>query len=353
MLLRDVLEYCLPQGWFLPVTPGTQYVTLGGAVANDVHGKNHHRAGSFGHHVCAFGLLRSEEGLAVCSRQENAELFKASIGGLGLTGLILWVELQLKPVTSTCMRVRSQRFANLDEFCSLSDAADQSNEYTVAWVDCLARGENLGRGVLFSANHAHSSDLDGLSAGQNLSVPFTLPFSIINRLSLSAFNSLYYHRPRPLEQLTHYQPYFYPLDRIGHWNRIYGSKGFLQYQCLVPPHNERDAVGDILKQIATSGTGSFLAVIKRFADQPAAGMLSFARAGTTLALDFPNQGESTFQLLDTLDNIVMQAGGAVYPAKDACMRPELFRAAYPELEAFKACKDPAFSSSLWRRLMEE
>ncbi|MGB1581861.1 MAG: FAD-binding oxidoreductase [Nevskiales bacterium] len=355
VLLRDVLAHCLPKGWFLPVTPGTQYVTLGGAVANDVHGKNHHAAGSFGHHLRSLALLRSEEGLVHCSAQQNQELFKASIGGLGLTGLILWVELELKPVKSSHMAVHTQRFANLDEFYQLSKAADQSHEYTVAWVDCLAQANKLGRGVFYSANHADQPVLqaaDSKPKKAGLSVPFKPPLSLINRLSLSAFNRLYYHYPRPEKQLVHYQPYFYPLDGIRNWNRIYGPKGFLQYQCVVPPSHEQEAISEILQQIAASGTGSFLAVLKRFADLPTAGMLSFPRAGTTLALDFPNRGERTFRLLDSLDSIVKQAGGAIYPAKDARMRPELFHTAYPELEAFRAFKDPAFSSSLWRRLME-
>lgn len=353
VLLTDILQFCLPDGWFLPVTPGTQYVTLGGAVANDVHGKNHHGAGSFGCHVRAFELLRSDGQRLICSQHDNAALFQATIGGLGLTGVILWVELALKRVAGTVMEVESQQFSALDGFYELSEQADQRHEYSVAWVDCLAHGPALGRGWLFSANHAQTHDIPSPDRAGGWTMPLTPPVSLINRGSLRLFNQLYYRKPRPASQRQHYQPYFYPLDKIRYWNRVYGPKGFLQYQCVVPPGDERSAIAAILARIAVSGTGSFLAVLKRFGNRASPGLLSFPRPGTTLALDFPNQGADSLRLLENLDALVLEVGGAIYPAKDARMSTAMFKASFPRLSDFVTQRDPGMSSSFWRRVMEE
>ena len=349
--LGQVLEVALPRGWFLPVTPGTQFATVGGALANDVHGKNHHRNGSFGDHVLAFELLRSDG-----SRRRlrpGDPLFAATIGGLGLTGVVSWLQLKLQRVAGPWMAVESVRFENLADFFALSAESAGSHEYTVAWVDCLARGKALGRGHFLRANHAPAGR-SGRLPGRGLAMPVTPPFALVNRLTLRPFNTLYFQRQqvRSRAGIAHYAPYFYPLDGIRAWNRMYGPRGFLQHQCVLPPAAARDAVAALLGEIARSGQGSFLAVLKEFGDRAAPGLLSFARPGTTLALDFPRAGPSTFALLDRLDAIVAAAGGALYPAKDARMSPAMFRAGQPRLDEFIPHLDPAFSSSFWRRVME-
>lgn len=355
VLLSEILDLAVPQGWFLPVTPGTKFVTVGGAIANDVHGKNHHRVGSFGHQVEGFELLRSDGSRRWCTPAEHTDWFFATIGGLGLTGLVTHARLRLRRISSPWMATETLRFHHLSEFFELSARSEPDYEYTVAWIDCAARGSTLGRGLFSRANHAPAnSEHRPAAPSRRLQVPFTPPISLINRLSLRAFNAVYYHKQR-IEHayaITHYDPFFYPLDGIGHWNRIYGRRGFLQYQCVVPPDAAVSAVAQLVEQIAASGTGSFLAVMKQFGTQASLGMLSFPRAGTTLALDFPNTGMATFVLLDQLDEIVAQAGGAVYPAKDARMNGKRFRQYFPNWEAFLPFVDPNFSSSFWRRVTE-
>jgi FAD/FMN-containing dehydrogenase len=351
VLVHDVLQLIVPQGWFLPVTPGTSYVTIGGAIANDVHGKNHHVAGSFGHHVRRLGLLRSDGSEIVCSPAENSALFAATIGGLGLTGLILWAELDLLPISNPFMLTRSLRTRSLAEFWDVSAEMSEAWPYTVAWVDCLASGKRRGRGVFFAARHAPPQRQLPLHRERRLSFPFDPPFSLVRTLTLRVFNELYYRRPRPAAvTLEHYSSYFYPLDRIRNWNRMYGRNGFLQYQCVLPFAASREALAALLASTARRGEGSFLAVLKTFGNMPAAGMLSFARPGVTLALDCAIRGESTFALFRELDAIVGSAGGAVYPAKDARMAPGLFRSGYPRIEEFHRYMDPQFSSSFWRRV---
>jgi FAD/FMN-containing dehydrogenase len=356
VLLSDILDLVVPQGWFLTVTPGTKYVTVGGAIANDVHGKNHHRVGSFGHHVEGFELLRSDGSRRWCSPTEHVDWFSASIGGLGLTGLITRARIRLRRIASPWVTGEVIRFHNLSEFFELSARSEADYEYTVAWIDCVARGKALGRGLFSRANHAPAVPEQRPAAPtRRLQVPFTPPISLINPLSLRAFNIAYFHKQRNdhAYALTHFDPFFYPLDGIGQWNRIYGPRGFLQYQCVVPPETAASTVTQLVEQIAASGTGSFLAVLKQFGSLPSLGMLSFPRPGTTLALDFPNTGSSTFALLDGLDEVVARAGGAVYPAKDARMKGEHFRQYFDRWEAFLPFIDPNFSSSFWRRVMEQ
>lgn len=351
VLLAEILDLIVPQGWFLPVTPGTRFVTLGGAVANDVHGKNHHRAGTFGHHVRAFELVRSDGSRRVCTPTENADWFAATLGGLGLTGLITWVEIQLCVIAGPWIQAESRRFANLGAFFALSEESDRTHEFTVAWIDCAARGANLGRGILLSGNFAPASAGTGKTPQAHglLNVPITPPFSLINRLSLNAFNALYYRKPEGAF-LTHYAPFFYPLDGIGHWNRIYGPKGFLQYQCVLPPDVAEPATRELLARIAKSGQGSFLAVLKRFGDRPSLGMLSFPRPGVTIALDFPFKGQGTLRLLDSLDTVVTAAGGALYPAKDARMSLGMLQLSFPMLQRLLPFLDWEFASGFWKRL---
>jgi FAD/FMN-containing dehydrogenase len=350
MLLTDIITRVLPQGWFLPVTPGTQFVTVGGAIANDVHGKNHHRAGSFGRHLLGLDVLRSSGERLQCSAQQNSGLFAATIGGLGLTGLILSARLQLRRCPGPAIAGESLRLGDLGEFFARSRESDHDWEYTVAWVDCLARGAALGRGLLLRGNH-FTTETPPAAPDLRLTVPFDPPVSLIGPVTLKAFNAAYAHRPGATgTRLWHYQPFFYPLDGVRQWNRLYGPRGFYQYQCVLPMHKAEDGLRELLRSIAASGEGSFLAVLKLFGDLPSPGLLSFPRQGATLALDFPNRGSATLQLLDRLDTITLAAGGALYPAKDARMSAAMFRASFPALDRFLPYLDPAMSSSFWRRV---
>jgi len=367
VLLSDLLPLIVPQGWFLPVTPGTSFITLGGAVANDVHGKNHHCDGTFGRFVRQIDLLRSDGSLIHCSLSDNADLFAATIGGLGLTGVITTVEIQLMPITSSYLDVRYDAFSSLDEYATLSTASMKDHRYNVAWMDCTTP-YTAGRGVLMSANHAapllenanqtnvgskaSSTELLTGDLTPTLSIPFNCPKHLLNRYSLRAFNTLYYNRQkRKVDKAVrqHYQPYFYPLDAIGHWNRIYGSNGFHQYQFTVP-NEALTVMSDCLNQIVDSGMGSFLAVLKEFGDMPSPGLLSFPRKGYCLALDFAERGDKTIALIKKLDAQVREAGGAAYPAKDKLMSAQSFQQYFPQWEAFSHHIDPKLSSDFWQRV---
>jgi FAD/FMN-containing dehydrogenase len=349
----QILDLVVPTGWIIPAMPGTRFLTVGGAIANDVHGKNHHSAGTFGRHVRCFELLRSDGTRVLCSPEENSELFRATIGGLGLTGVVTWAELRLKRVATPYLSQEVIRFANLSEFFELSGESDGDYEYTVAWVDCLATGRSLGRGLFTRANHLEQPPAKPPRApGRTASVPFPPPVSLINALSLRLFNSVYYRKQRR-DRVTapvHYKPFFFPLDSILEWNRIYGPRGFYQYQCVLPMARGEEGIAEILRRISASGSGSFLAVLKVFGDTPSPGMLSFPRPGVTLALDFPNKRRQTLDLMASLDEVTREFGGALYPAKDARMPPRMFEDSFPALEAFKPHIDPAFSSSFWRRV---
>jgi FAD/FMN-containing dehydrogenase len=351
--LGTILEVFVPQGWFLPVSPGTKFVTLGGAIANDIHGKNHHRAGTFGCHVSQFELIRSSGERLICSKDSNSELFCATIGGLGLTGLITWVELKLIPIRSPYLDTATIKFRNLDEFFDISAELDSSMDYSVSWVDCTAEGDSLGRGLFMAGNF---SERTKTKHPPKLSIPFPCeaPSWLLNSLFMRSFNTIYYNkqRQRRVDALTHYEPFFYPLDAVLNWNRMYGKRGFFQYQFVIPFGNDRSVIKDIFARIAKSKRASFLAVLKTFGNISSPGLLSFPKEGVTLALDFPNQGTPTLQLLSELDAVVRDAGGSIYPAKDARMSPEMFKLSHPRLDEFLRWKDPQFSSSLWRRVME-
>jgi len=349
VLLRDIQRVMIPKGWILPVTPGTQFVTVGGAIANDVHGKSHHKTGSFGNHVNRLTLLRTDGQRLECGPDKNPQWFSATVGGLGLTGLILEAEIQLQSVAGPWLETETIPFASLDDFFQLAQGS-QGWEHTVAWIDCTGKGDT--RGIFMRGNYA---DIPArpLPPTKTLSVPFVPPISLVNALTLKPFNTLYYTLKKKGAggAVLHYAPFFYPLDNLLEWNRMYGPRGFYQYQCVVPDDVGREAVRAMLTAIAEQGMGSFLAVLKTFGDVPPAGMMSFARPGVTLALDFPNNGSRTLELFERLDAIVREAGGRLNPSKDARMPRKLFEAGYPELHDFLQFRDPGMSSGFSRRVM--
>jgi FAD/FMN-containing dehydrogenase len=347
-----LLRLLVPRGFFPPVTPGTRFVTLGGAVANDVHGKNHHRAGTFGRWVRRLGLIRSDGSVVELGPADTTGLFAATIGGLGLTGVIAWVEVEMMPIPGGMMEVETIPFGSLDEFFPLAAQSDGAFDYTVAWVDCLAKGGALGRGIFSRGRHAQTGPLAPEKSRSGPSLPVDLPGFVLNRHTVRAFNEIYYRRARrgAGQRLVPYEPFFYPLDAIGGWNRMYGPRGFFQYQSVVPPETARDATKAMLETVSVAGEGSFLAVLKTFGDRPSPGMLSFPRPGTTLALDFANRGAPTLALMERLDAIVRQAGGRLYPAKDGRIPTKMFRASYPNWREFARHVDPGFSSHFWRRV---
>ncbi|AFM43046.1 FAD/FMN-dependent dehydrogenase [Desulfosporosinus acidiphilus SJ4] len=353
VLLKEILELVVPKNWFLPVTPGTQFITIGGAIANDVHGKNHHCAGSFGNHVIRLELLRSDGQRIVCSMEKAKDWFTATIGGLGLTGLITWAEIQLIPVNNPWILAQSRRFSSLDEFWEINSEAEHRWPYTVSWYDCLSAGRGQGRGVYISGQHAAETDKFPPRHPKSLRFPFDPSFSLINPVSLRLINTVYYHKPiKDMPALSHYEPFFYPLDGVLDWNRIYGKKGFFQYQCILPPEDAQDGIKAMSKKIAASGQGSFLAVLKTFGNIPSRGLMSFARPGVTLALDFPNHGQTTLRLFKELDAIVSEAQGVLNPSKDARMSAKMFKSGFPRWEHFADFIDPKFSSSFWRRVTQ-
>jgi FAD/FMN-containing dehydrogenase len=342
----------VPRGWFVPVTPGTRFVTVGGAIANDVHGKNHHRAGSFGHHLRRFELLRSDGSRLVCSPDENADWFAATIGGLGLTGFITWAELALKRIDGPVMETEAIPFTDLDAFFELSRASHNGYEYTVAWIDCTRPVREGMRGLFFRGNHARGIPARVAAPRPKPGLPFTPPVSLVPHRAAALFNALTYRKPRPRRSYAHYETFFYPLDAVPNWNRFYGRRGFFQHQCVVPHDDARQAVTALLDRVAETGSGSVLTVLKVFGDAAPRGWLSFPRPGVTLALDIPDRGARTLALLDELDAIVMAAGGAVYPAKDARMAAATFRRGFPRWQELEAYRDPAFASSFWKRVAE-
>ena len=359
--LADILEMIVGKDWFLPVTPGTKFVSLGGCVAADVHGKNHHHECSFGDHVVAIELILADASRVTCSASENSELFWATIGGMGLTGIIGEVTLKLIPIPTPYMMVRHYRADNLEQLFRLLQGQDSDDRYSVAWIDSMASGRHLGRGIAMCGHHADAEELpvDFRSPAQikrSRAIPFDFPSFVLNPLSIAAFNALYFRREGAKQQpfISSYDSFFYPLDAIGNWNRLYGKRGFVQYQCVIPEATASDGIRKLLEELSDSHRPSFLAVLKRFGAQ-GKGLLSFPMAGYTLALDLPIRDDGLFMLLDKLDKIVLQHGGRVYLAKDARLAADSFRAMYPRYDEWLKIKhavDPqnAFCSSLSRRL---
>jgi decaprenylphospho-beta-D-ribofuranose 2-oxidase len=356
--LDELLTHCTPRGWFLPVTPGTRQVTVGGAVAADVHGKNHHVDGSFADHVLQMRMVTPSGAVTISPSQDGA-LFWATMGGMGLTGMVCSVTLKLLPIETDQVLVDTERFSNLDGVMDAMTTGDESYRYSVAWVDCMARGSSLGRAVLTRADHARASDVNRPSlhapTPPKLSVPFSAPNGLLNPLTIKAFNELWF-RSSPRRRTGKPQSlasFFHPLDVLGDWNRLYGRRGFVQYQFCVP-EGAGDTVRQAIEHLSSSGLASFLAVLKRFGPSNP-GPISFPMPGWTLALDLPVGPASLPRLLDDLDEKVLSAGGRIYFAKDARLSPDKVRAMYPDLDAFLAVKnrvDPEhqLTSDLARRL---
>ena len=360
--LEEIINTFLPRGWFLPTTPGTKFVTVGGAIAADVHGKNHHVDGSFGAAVEDLCLLTAGGEVLHCSRQENADVFWATIGGMGLTGAILSARFRLMRTATAYYDVTYRRTANVDETLEIIHQTDAQYRYSVAWIDCLASGKSLGRSVLMLGNDAEAAALPAALRGRPLfvpakrkkAVPCQFPELALNSWTVKAFNALYYGSHASCRKFVDYDTFFYPLDGVLHWNRIYGRRGFVQYQALFPPETSRRALIDLLERIAASRRASFLAVLK--SSGPAgSGMLSYLHAGHTLALDFPYTGPDLQKLLGEWDQLLLKYGGRLYLAKDATTTAEVFSAMYPRLGEFQAVRariDPnnCFASSQARRL---
>lgn len=348
--IREVQSIFSSRGWMMPVTPGTEFVTIGGAIANDVHGKNHHVAGSIGNHVARIVLLRTDGEIIECSPEENPEWFTATVGGMGLTGIILSAVIQLKYTGGPWIESEDLTFERLNEFFELSSTSQYSHEYSVSWVDITTDG---GRRGIFTRGNPAQNQSGTTPKDKGLNFPFTPPFSFVNSFSLTTFNRLYFRAKKTLARSSriHYRPFFYPLDAIHNWNRMYGKAGFHQYQSVVPLNDAEAVTSEMLKQISASGQGSFLGVLKTFGNLPPVGLMSFPCEGVTLALDFPARGEKTEHLFERLDSVVSEAGGRLYPAKDDRMPKGMFEEGYPNLEEFKKYRDPGISSELSRRLL--
>ncbi len=360
--LDTVLKVIVPEGWFVPVTPGTRFVTLGGMLANDVHGKNHHNAGTIGCHITQFELYRSNGERYLCSPTNNESLFKATIGGLGLTGLITWVEIKLIKISNDLISTSAVKIENLKHYFELE--YENESEYSVAWIDTVASAEQLGRGVFFIGEHDRSNYLNDSNNLQKhhfkkpLSVPFNMPNKTLNKYTVKLFNAMYIRKAisnnkantQSRNELSHYEKYFYPLDNVLHWNRIYGKTGLYQHQCVVPERDAYDSLTEMLKLVSKQNNASFLSVLKKFGNIQSPGLLSFPRPGYTLAMDFSRSGKETAKMLENLNDIVSSVGGAIYPAKDAVMSKSVFEQSFSKINEFVKYIDPKFSSSFWRRL---
>lgn len=338
--LDQVLNISVPHGWFLPVTPGTKYITVGGAVASDIHGKNHHTEGSFVDHVLEISIMRSSGEITICSPSVNSELFEITRGGMGLTGIILNVKFRLKKIATSYIRQIQVKATNLHELLELFHEY-KNHTYTMSWIDCLKGGGNFGRSILMAGEHA---PLEELSEKQKMkplvpssdplfTFPVNLPSFVLNQYSVKAFNFLYYQKnlKKYSNHIVPYDPFFYPLDKILEWNKGYGRKGFLQYQFVLPMESSEKGMKEILFRIREKGMGSFLAVFKVFGKQTS--LISFPMEGCTLALDFPVRKE-LFSFLDELDKVVLDYGGRLYLTKDARMKPEIFWNSYPNAQKF-------------------
>jgi FAD/FMN-containing dehydrogenase len=349
--LAQILDFAVPRGFFLPVTPGTKYVTLAGAIANDIHGKNHHTAGTFGCHVPEFELVRSDGTRRICSATQDPDWYAATIGGMGLTGLITWAKLKMRPIVSRLIDYEGIQYHGVDEFLAITEQYKHV-EYTVSWIDCASSGKNFARGVFMLGDHSQARAQLLPSPEPKLVFPVEAPGFALNHLTVSMFNTVFFHKQmKPhVKTLQDYEPFFYPLDAVLRWNRMYGKSGLLQFQYAIPWEHAKEGTVAILKEVAKSGLASFLAVLKVFGDVPSPGLLSFPQPGITLALDFPIKEGLTFPLVHRLAEMTREFGGRLYPAKDAAMTSTQFQTFYPQWEQLARFRDPAITSSFWERV---
>ncbi len=351
----ELLNFLVPRGYFLPVTPGTKHISLAGAIANDVHGKNHFSAGNFGNHITKFELLRSDGRRLICSPEENKDYFAATIGGLGLSGIITWAEFKCRSSPTPYFYVENIKFRNLDEFFEINEVSEESFPYTVAWIDCTAKGKHLGRGIYNRGRHAEvGKDNIPNKSPKDGAKPFPFEIALINKATTKMFNLLWYNKQirKKTKGISHYNPFFYPLDGVGGWNKAYGKAGFIQYQFVVPLASGKETVRKILEKISSSGLSSFLVVLKTFGDIPPSGMLSFPMRGITLAVDFA-VSRNSLALCRELDVLVNEGGGRLYVAKDSRMKGADFRRYYNNYEEFSKYIDPKITSSFWQRIQEK
>ncbi len=355
----EILKVFVPKGWFLPVTPGTQFVTVGGAIASDVHGKNHHLDGSFSAHLISLKLMIASGEILECSNSQHRELFLATCGGMGLTGIILEASFQMLAIESAYIQETTWKTSNLAETLALFNEF-QETTYSVAWIDCLSTGKHLGRSLLMLGEHAKKEVLQANSAGDlqvgkagKLSIPIDMPNVLLNSYSVKAFNSLYYNkvRQKQTQRQVHYAPFFYPLDSIQNWNRLYGKQGFTQYQFVLPKAAGLEGMTKILSKIAESKRGSFLAVLKAFG-KANDNYLSFPMEGYTLALDFKIDA-TLFAFLDELDAIVLDYGGRLYLTKDARMSAATFKQSYPLWEQFQEIRHQYGAEKVFNSLQSQ
>lgn len=338
----EILKLIVPKGFFLPITPGTKFITVGGAIASDVHGKNHHVAGTFSNHLIDFNIILANGELKYCSKEINSELFWLTCGGMGLTGMIVSASFKLLKIPSAYIKNEATKAQNLDEIMQMFDNASDCS-MSVAWIDCLSKGKNLGRSILQKGEFALENELSkqqsknpfSIHKEGKLMIPFNFPSFALNPLSVKAFNFLYYNKQiqKKQESIIHYDPFFYPLDAIHHWNRIYGKNGFTQYQFVLPKENSREGLIEILEFISQKNEGSFLAVLKLFGAQDE-NFLRFPKEGYTLALDFKIHNK-LWAFLDQLDNLVAKYNGRVYLTKDVRMKSDFLFQSYPQAEDFK------------------
>ncbi|HQY83782.1 MAG TPA: FAD-binding oxidoreductase [Ilumatobacteraceae bacterium] len=355
--MDDLLRVIVPRGFFVPVTPGTRFVTIGGAIASDIHGKNHHGEGSFGNHVESLTMLLADGSQVVVGPQQRPELFWATVGGMGLTGVILDATISLIPIETSRMSVDTTRIADLDTLLATMTEGDDDYRYSVAWIDPQAKGRSLGRSVLGRGDHARLDQLGPKEAIEPLAYdakqlvtvpPLVPPMGFINHATVAAFNEMWYRKaPRHrVGELQGIATFFHPLDMVSRWNRIYGAHGMLQYQVVVP-FGAEETMRTVIERFAASGTASFLAVLKRFGPGSLAPM-SFPAPGWTLTLDVPAATGGLGDLLHSLDRLVLDAGGRHYFAKDSVTTPEAIRRGYPRLAEWKAIRDAVDPTGLWQ-----
>jgi decaprenylphospho-beta-D-ribofuranose 2-oxidase len=359
--LEEIIQHLTPRGWFPMITPGTKYITVGGAIANDVHGKAHHADGSFVNCVYDFTILLANGSVAKASREENSDLFWANFGGLGLLGTILTTRIQLRKIETTYFKQKAFAARNLDEMLQAIDDSEKEFTSSVAWLDSMAKGKDLGRGVLTMGNHAHLSDLpeklksDPLKIGKKpkLVVPFYLPAFALNKFTVGILNTALYIMQKSAKNISHYDSFFYPLDMINNWNRGYGKRGFIQYQFVLPVPNGKENIRKILEEITKSDCVPFLNVLKKFGKEQG-GLLSFPFEGYTFAIDFPITPKLK-PFTERLDKMVLDMGGRIYLGKDAYLDEATFKAMYPQHTEWLKIKkkyDPSnvFTSDLARRI---